>query len=458
LKARAVKGDTMSPAWSTAVTFFSLKNATASSIACRLSCESLINPRYDKVNVILFEVILYLMGFGDINTWIDLHGREDANGKGTKMYNTLNETMLIEGLAYYTKATYLRNLHLIIKLNPGIDYFNMNEATIKKVLSSIVNKYNKNPKTVANFKISFRKWLSCSNQKHLLDSVKAGYASGKEKLPEDMLTNDELELLLSKCSHPRDAAIIATLYDSGCRIGELLSMRVKDVVFDDNGAIVTFPEGKTGWRKNRVVVASSYLRVWLDSHEYKKDKENPLFYSLKGNYKDKTKPRDTIGHPDNKVLNVLSSDGVRRQLHIIAKKAGIKRRIHPHLFRHTRATELASHLTEQQLKKKFGWTRNSNMTAKYVHLTDQDVDNAVLKAAGVEVREEAKTRGLTTIRCTRCREFNSIHSFFCSRCGMPLTESSATIESAASDEILMKTTAIQGLIDAAIKAALQEME
>ena len=388
------------------------------------------------------------MAFGDIDKWIGLHGKEDANGNGTKMYNTLNETMLIEGLAYHTKATYLRNLHLITALNPDMDYFNLNEAAVKTVLSSIVNRYNKNPKTVSNFKISFRKWLSCSGQKDLLEHVKAGYANGKEKLPEDMLTNDELELLLANCAHPRDAAIIATLYDSGCRIGELLSMRVKDVEFDDNGAIVTFPEGKTGWRKNRVVLASSYLRVWLDSHEYKRDNTNPLFYSLKGNYKDKTLSRDEIGHPDNKILNVLTSDGVRRQLHIIAKKAGITRRIHPHLFRHTRATELANHLTEQQLKKKFGWTQSSNMAAQYVHLTDQDVDMAVLRAAGVKVDEDDKPKGLTPIRCNRCREFNSPSAFFCSKCGLPLTEGSAQKENDAYDELLKRPEIKQALIAA----------
>lgn len=49
------------------------------------------------------------MVFGDINVWIDRHG-QDANGKGTQIYNTLRDTMEIEGLSYHSKTTHLWNL------------------------------------------------------------------------------------------------------------------------------------------------------------------------------------------------------------------------------------------------------------------------------------------------------------------------------------------------------------
>ncbi len=324
--------------------------------------------------------------------------------------------MEIEGLSYHSKTTHLRNLKSIMRLRPEIDYLNLTEDDIQKVLIAIVKNYL-NPKTVSNLKISLRKWLQVSNQSNLLDKVKATSGKTNGKLPEDMLTQNKLEKLLSNCSHPRDAAIIALLYDSGCRIGELLSMKVRDVEFDDNGAIVTFPEGKTGWRKNRVVYASAYLRQWIECHEYSQDKESPMFYSLRGKIIDSNKR----SVPENRELNRLTAEAVRRQLKIIAYKAGIKRRIHPHLFRHTRATELANHLTEQQLKKQFGWTQSSNMAAQYVHLSDRDVDKAILKASGVEISEDEQNMP-TSVKCPRCRELNPPHAAYCLKCGLLLSQ------------------------------------
>ena len=42
------------------------------------------------------------------------------------------------------------------------------------------------------------------------------------------------------------------LYDSGCRIGELLTLRVKDIEYDDYGIRLTV-NGKTGVRRVRTV-------------------------------------------------------------------------------------------------------------------------------------------------------------------------------------------------------------
>ncbi|WP_406661516.1 tyrosine-type recombinase/integrase [Methanolobus sp. ZRKC3] len=359
------------------------------------------------------------MVFGDIDAWIVRHN-EDASGQGQQIYTTMYEYMLIENLKHHSMTSYLSNFRAIVQKKPHLDYNKLDEASIKEILTSIVKKH-KNPTTQVNQKISLRKWLQCSGQEHLLDLVKTKRVKSNSKLPEEMLTKEELELLLTNCSHPRDSAIIALLYDSGCRIGELLSMRVKDVEFDDNGAIVTFPEGKTGWRKNRILLASSYLRVWLDSHEYKANYENPLFYSMKGKYKNPDLDYKIRNLPENKEIVKLTAEAVRRQIHNIAKKAGIERRIHPHLFRHTRATELANHLTEQQLKKQFGWTAGSDVASKYVHLTDKDVERAILKASGIEIEEEVQERGLTPTRCMRCKEINPPHAAFCMKCGYPMT-------------------------------------
>jgi len=338
---------------------------------------------------------------------------------GTDIYERFNDAMTLDTLAHRSKVSNIQHLHTMRMLCPDLDFDKLDEAGIKRILLAVIKKYN-NPVTQTNKKLSLRKWLISSKQDHLIKLVKVGNAHSKSKLPEDMITKQELEAMLKSCSHPRDSAIIALLYDSGSRIGELLSMRVRDVEFDDQGAIVTYPEGKTGWRKNRVVFAASYLRVWLDVHEYRDDKDAPLFYSLRGHYKDKNVAFLKRGEPGNKIMTRLTDEAVRRQLKIIASKAGVTRNIHPHLFRHTRATELANHLTEQQLKKQFGWTASSNMAAKYVHLGDKDTERAILKASGVQVEEDENiTR--EALKCSRCKEINAPMAEFCFKCGFPLS-------------------------------------
>jgi integrase len=65
------------------------------------------------------------------------------------------------------------------------------------------------------------------------------------------------------------------------------------------------------------------------------------------------------------------------------KQTGLNKRLYTHLLRHTRATELASILTEVQLKELLGQVQGSDMPSVYVHLSGRDVDNALLKAHGL---------------------------------------------------------------------------
>ena len=106
----------------------------------------------------------------------------------------------------------------------------------------------------------------------------------------------------------------------------------------------------------------------------------------------------------------------------LARKVGIRKRIHPHLFRHSRATSLAGKLTEAQMKEYFGWVQGSDMAATYVHLSGRDVDNALLKLHGLAKSEEEQEDRMKVRSCQRCKEYNSPIAKFCIKCGLPLDE------------------------------------
>ena len=234
--------------------------------------------------------------------------------------------------------------------------------------------------------------------------IKSTVKKSNHMLPEELLTPEEVAKLADAASNPRDKAFIQTIYESGCRIGELLTLKIKHVHFDEHGAILIVT-GKTGMRRVRIIASTPALSQWIESHPEKDQPDSPLWIGLwTKNY----------GEP-------LNYDAVRVQLKKLAVKAGIKKDIHPHLFRHSRASHLANQITEAQMKEHFGWTQNSDMAATYVHLSGRNVDRALLKASGIEIGEEPEEEKFKLRICPRCKEKNSPGQRFCGRCGTFLT-------------------------------------
>jgi site-specific recombinase XerD len=194
--------------------------------------------------------------------------------------------------------------------------------------------------------------------------IKTSGAKNK-MLPEDLLSEAEVLKLIGAAKDLRDKAIIALLFDTGMRIGELASLRIKDVEIGDAISHV-MANGKTGMRRIPITFSVPYISQYLNTMQ-------------------NAKPSDslwkTIGRWEN-TQKTVSSDGIRQMLKRLARNAGIDKRIYPHLFRHSRASYYANRLTEQQLKVYFGWTGDSKMAATYVHLSGRDIDNAILQAYG----------------------------------------------------------------------------
>jgi len=222
-------------------------------------------------------------------------------------------------------------------------------------------------------------------------------------LPDEILTETEIKTMTQCAINLRNKAFILVLYESGCRIGEILTLRIKNVHFDSYGAVLLVT-GKTGDRRVRIIAATPKLSSWIENHPRKDDPDAPLWVSLS----------------TNNLYGFFSYPAAKKMLKETAKKAGIKKRIYPHLFRHSRATFLANFLTESQLKQHFGWVQSSGMASVYVHLSGRDVDNALLKLQGIKIDKEKREPVLEIVLCQRCSEKNSPTSKFCMRCGSPL--------------------------------------
>ncbi|MEM5782539.1 MAG: site-specific integrase [Candidatus Aenigmatarchaeota archaeon] len=296
----------------------------------------------------------------------------------------------------------LKTLRILLKKD-------FNEAT-KEDFENLVIKIN-NSDYSENTKSDFKKilkfyvrWLKFDSLEgkypEAVEWIKTSRKKNKEKVPEQILTKEEIELMASKTNNLMEKAFVLCLYESGCRISEFLNIKLKDINFDDYGAVI-FVTGKTGWRRVRILDYSRDLLNWIDSHPKKTDNESYLWINSKN-------------------LKRIDPSSAYFILKKLGRKAGIKKAYNPHSFRHARATHLANVLTEAQMKAYFGWTGDSRMASVYIHLSGEDVDNALLKAKGIKTSELKNEIKHVTKICQKCNEPNSQFSHFCKKCGSPL--------------------------------------
>jgi integrase/recombinase XerD len=226
----------------------------------------------------------------------------------------------------------------------------------------------------------------------------------RKKLPKELLTIDDIKELADCTLNLRDKAFILFLYESGARIGEVLNIKLSDIVFDEYGARVTL-FGKTGARVIRVIASAPAISNWMNHHPTfdGKNKDIWLFCSL------------------NRRAPGVQSEYFyfNKLLRVSKERAELNKPVNPHHFRHSRATELAKKLTEAQLCSYMGWKIGSKEAATYVHLSGRDTDTAILALHGLK-KEEQEKETFTPIQCPRCGIKNDPGAKFCQGCSLGL--------------------------------------
>ncbi|HDR4706065.1 tyrosine-type recombinase/integrase [Bacillus sp. S70] len=182
---------------------------------------------------------------------------------------------------------------------------------------------------------------------------------------------DQVKQILDACRTTRDKLIIMLMYEGGLRIGEVLSLRLEDIVTWDNQICLTPRDVNENGayiklRKARTIHVSKELMTLYTEYlvyEYSEEIEHDyVFISLKKNF---------YGIP-LKYQSVL--DLIRR----ITKRTGIK--FTPHVLRHTHATELIRNGWDvAYVQKRLGHANVQTTLNTYVHLSNQDMKNEFKK-------------------------------------------------------------------------------
>ena len=137
-----------------------------------------------------------------------------------------------------------------------------------------------------------------------------------KKAARQALSTEELERLRDACEGYREKALVEFLVSTGCRLSEAAGLMLDDLNFADHSVTV---HGKGD--KDRVVYFSIRSRLMLQEYVKERKGGTGLFVSSKAPYPT-LKPR-----------------AIQRIIHSISVRAGLASRVHPHLLRHTFATQ-----------------------------------------------------------------------------------------------------------------------
>jgi integrase/recombinase XerD len=171
-------------------------------------------------------------------------------------------------------------------------------------------------------------------KKMFKERIEAELLPDKRKLP-TVLTQDEVKRFLDALE-PKYKLFFQLMYETGSRLNEVLSLKYSDI----DGNIVTI-RGKGGrWR---TVPISSAL-----------SKELAL-------------PRDTVSNVDTSIFPFVN---IYKAVSRAKKKAGIDKRIYPHLLRHSLGTHVIEHGGDIRTLQEILGHKELTTTQIYTHISN----------------------------------------------------------------------------------------
>lgn len=176
-----------------------------------------------------------------------------------------------------------------------------------------------------------------------------------EVTPRKSLTRMELEMIRRACKTKRDLAIVDTLYSTGCRVSELINMKISDINREDK-SIHIIGKGK----KHNTCYLNTNAQLSLN--EYMKERKDDSTYLFVGK-------REPFNKLSIKAIELIFKD--------ISKNTGIM--VTPHIMRHTCATlSLQSGMPLHQVQRMLGHA-SSDTTLIYAETSQEDVKHSHLK-------------------------------------------------------------------------------
>lgn len=160
------------------------------------------------------------------------------------------------------------------------------------------------------------------------------------------LSKNEMKRLIQAIENPKHKLMIKLIYSAGLRVSELINLRIKDFEFNSNYGWVRGGKGN----KDRPFIIAESLRSGLMDHisKYCNDANQWLFKGQKDHH-----------------ISVMTMQKIVKKA---AKKAGIKKNVHPHTLRHSFATHLIKNDYDITAVQSLLGHSSANTTMIYIHM------------------------------------------------------------------------------------------
>ncbi len=187
----------------------------------------------------------------------------------------------------------------------------------------------------------------------------------------DLISRDELLRLLNApkgtdIKSLRDRAILELLFSTGLRVSELCSLTSDlDLSMDEFSV-----RGKGG--KVRVVFLSEEAKNALRKYiRARKDMSEALFVQIDPAFAKTSTSKNKIIKEKIKDLKPLTRRSIERIVKLYAIKAGISKKVTPHIIRHFFATDLLTNGADLRSVQTILGHSNISTTQIYTHVTDK---------------------------------------------------------------------------------------
>src|SRR5437016_2731334 len=214
------------------------------------------------------------------------------------------------------------------------------------------------------------RFFYCKTLKRTWSIADTPYPKGAHRLPA-ILSQEEVAQLIQAASTSFHRTLLMTLYATGVRRAELTHLKISDV---DSQRMVIHVRGGKG-RKDRDVMLSPKLLKELREH-WRRLRRKPSEWLFPGNR------QHTNDQP-------ISTKAVWHACRNAAKRAGIKKQVHPHTLRHCFATHLLEQGADLRNIQMLLGHNDLEQTTIYLHVSELRLNATASPLDSLSLRSES---------------------------------------------------------------------
>lgn len=301
-----------------------------------------------------FDIVSQSYSISKAETHLAVLGREQM----LKLIKTYIVVKKMEGLSENTIDRYLLYLNqFMLFARKPIDELTGND--IRMFLFEYQESHSVTNRTLDGIRsivCTFLRWAAAEHYipNNPSETIKA---IRYEEKPRKALEQIELERLRRACKTPRDLAIVETIYSTGCRVSELINIKLNDINWETH-SVELFGKGK----KHRTSFLNAKAEIAI--REYLNTRKKESIYLING----------------ERGQEKLKKEAIERIVRLITKRSMIQsKKITPHVLRHTTATQaLKNGMPITDIQKLLGH-ENISTTMIYAHTSVEGVQSSHMR-------------------------------------------------------------------------------